>query len=261
MHLSLPSVVGRRQGERETRILMLGGAGAGKTTVMRKLRLRDDNAAAQPIGPGVETVHYEGTRMVCFAAWDTRGVNKTRPLWRHTYSNSTAAVLVVDSSDRPSTAKAGEELVKVFNALELQQRVPLLVLANKQDLPNAMSADEVSAVLDIKHSKCDAHVQGCVATTGEGLDDGIEWLTGILSRRMSRVRTSLLPARPRSLWWSRNAQCGSSKGWPQASTSREGRCRLLRRSSRTRLCRLANSTEGPIDVPLLQPELERAVSL
>jgi signal recognition particle receptor subunit beta len=59
--------------------------------------------------------------------------------------------------------------------------LPLLVFANKQDLPFAMS---ISAVIDgLKlHGTSDRkwHVQGCNSISGDGLYEGLEWFTTVL---------------------------------------------------------------------------------
>merc|ERR1712061_189134 len=55
---------------------------------------------------------------------------------------------------------------------------PLLVLANKQDLPNAMSVAEITDKLEL-HTLRDRtwYIQACCATTGDGLYEGFDWLS------------------------------------------------------------------------------------
>jgi ADP-ribosylation factor protein 1 len=55
---------------------------------------------------------------------------------------------VVDSNDRERIAEAREELEKMLNEDELRDAV-LLVFANKQDLPNAMSVAEITDKLGL----------------------------------------------------------------------------------------------------------------
>jgi len=57
----------------------------------------------------------------------------------------------------------------------------LLVFSNKQDLPHAMSAGEVTEKLGLHNLKQrNWFVQPCVATTGEGLYEGLDWLSSSL---------------------------------------------------------------------------------
>lgn len=59
-------------------------------------------------------------------------------MYRHYFQGTTAIIYVVDSNDRERIGDAKEELDKMLCEEEIQD-VPLLVIANKQDLPNAMS--------------------------------------------------------------------------------------------------------------------------
>merc|ERR1712167_63900 len=71
------------------------------------------------------------------------GQDKIRPLWRHYYQNTQGVIFVVDSNDRDRVGEARDELHRMLNEDELREAV-LLVFANKQDLPNAMNAAEIT---------------------------------------------------------------------------------------------------------------------
>lgn len=58
--------------------------------------------------------------------------------------NSLAQIFVVDSNDKDRVREAHDELHRMLAEDELQAAV-VLVFANKQDLPNAMSVAEVIA--------------------------------------------------------------------------------------------------------------------
>ena len=66
-----------------------------------------------------------------------------RPLWRHYYQNTQGVIFVVDSNDRERANEAREELHKMLAEDELRDAL-VLVFANKQDLPNAMTAAELT---------------------------------------------------------------------------------------------------------------------
>lgn len=71
-----------------------------------------------------------------------------RPLWRHYYQNTDALVLVVDSNDRERIGEVKDELDRMLAEDELRDAI-LLVLANKQDLPGALTALEVTDKLGL----------------------------------------------------------------------------------------------------------------
>jgi ADP-ribosylation factor protein 1 len=106
-----------------------------------------------------------------------------RPLWRHYFQNTQGLIFVVDSNDRDRVSEARDELHRMLNEDELRDAV-LLVFANKQDLPNAMSAAEITDKLGL-HSLRQRHwfIQSTCATSGEGLYEGLDWLSSNISNR------------------------------------------------------------------------------
>ena len=85
---------------------------------------------------------------ISFTVWDVGGQDKIRPLWRHYYQNTQGLIFVVDSNDRDRIDAARDELHRMLNEDELRESI-LLVYANKQDLPNAMSAAEMTDKLGL----------------------------------------------------------------------------------------------------------------
>lgn len=61
----------------------------------------------------------------------------------------------------------------------------LLVLANKQDLPNVMSAQEIVEYLELKtiRHRC-WNIQATCAKNGDGLVEGLDWLSKALEQRV-----------------------------------------------------------------------------
>jgi len=87
---------------------------------------------------------------------------------------------VVDSNDRERIDEAALELQKVLREDELRDAT-LLVLCNKQDLPNAMSVAEVTDKLGL-HSLRNRqwYIQATCACSGDGLYEGLDWLAQAL---------------------------------------------------------------------------------
>jgi len=164
-------------GKKEMRILMVGLDAAGKTTILYKLKLGEIVTTIPTIGFNVETVEYKN---ISFTVWDVGGQDKIRPLWRHYYQNTQGLIFVVDSNDRERAGEAKEELNRMLNEDELRDAV-LLVFANKQDLPNAMNAADVTDKLGL-HSMRNRnwYIQATCATSGDGLYEGLDWLSSQL---------------------------------------------------------------------------------
>merc|ERR1711964_152447 len=134
--------------------------------------------AIPTIGFNVESVEYKN---VNFTVWDVGGQEKIRPLWRHYYTNTQGVIFVIDSADTGRIDEedsygfsAKEELHRMINEPELRG-ASLLVLANKQDLPNALSVEEVSQRLGLHELRSHKwFIQGTCAPTGDGIYEGLD---------------------------------------------------------------------------------------
>lgn len=152
---------------------MVGLDAAGKTTILYKLKLGEVVTTIPTIGFNVETVEYKN---ISFTVWDVGGQDKIRPLWRHYFQNTQGVIFVIDSNDRERITEAREELTRMLNEDELRDAA-LLVLANKQDLPNAMNAAEITDKLSLHTLRTRKwFIQATCATTGDGLHEGLDWL-------------------------------------------------------------------------------------
>ncbi|KAK4049852.1 hypothetical protein OIV83_003908 [Microbotryomycetes sp. JL201] len=200
MGLSVSKLFQGLFGKKEMRILMVGLDAAGKTTILYKLKLGEIVTTIPTIGFNVETVEYKN---ISFTVWDVGGQDKIRPLWRHYFQNTQGIIFVVDSNDRDRVVEAREELQRMLNEDELRDAL-LLVFANKQDLPNAMNAAEITDKLGLHSLRQRTwYIQSTCATSGDGLYEGLEWgaaaidgstghgLKTLLVGRVSRVISPL----------------------------------------------------------------------
>ncbi|WFD22024.1 hypothetical protein MEQU1_000686 [Malassezia equina] len=136
---------GKLFGTRELRVLMLGLDNAGKTTILYKLKLHRNVKTIPTVGFNVETI--------------------------------TGLIYVVDSRDRARIDEARDELHRILSDREMRHCV-LLVFANKQDLAGAMSPHEMTERLGL-YAMQDRpwFVHPSCAATGEGLSEGLQWMS------------------------------------------------------------------------------------
>ena len=159
---------------KEMRILMVGLDAAGKTTILYKLKLGEVVNTIPTIGFNVETVEYKN---ISFNVWDVGGQDKIRLLWRHYYTNTQGLIYVVDSNDRERIEENREELHKMLAEEELRDAV-LLVFANKQDLPGALTCPEITDKLGLHTIRGRTwFIQSTCAVRGDGLYEGLDWLS------------------------------------------------------------------------------------
>ncbi|KAK7404301.1 hypothetical protein VNO78_05086 [Psophocarpus tetragonolobus] len=172
----------------EMRVVMLGLDAAGKTTILYKLHIGEVLSTVPTIGFNVEKVQYKN---VVFTVWDVGGQEKLRALWRHYFNNTDGLIYVVDSLDRERLGKAKQEFQTIINDPFMLHSV-ILVLANKQDLKGAMSPREVCeglGLFDLKNRKW--HIQGTCALRGDGLYEGLDWLSTTLKERKAAGYSSI----------------------------------------------------------------------
>ena len=120
---------------------------------------------AATIGFNCECIEY---RKMVLSCWDVSGMADMRPFWRLYYADTQAVVFVVDSSDAARMDEAREDLHRLLTEHELWD-APLLVLANKQDLPSALSMREITERLQARaeRARCSTppRAAGCTRQT------------------------------------------------------------------------------------------------
>ncbi|CAF1165478.1 unnamed protein product [Adineta steineri] len=164
-----------------SRILMLGLDAAGKTTILYKVKLNENLETLPTIGFNVERV--SPCRGVSFEVWDVGGQENIRRLWRHYYSNTDGLIFVIDSNDQERIDEAREELHGILSAPDMSS-VPLVVLANKQDLPNAMKTSDIAQKLGLNTlgGKHKWFIQPACAVTGDGLLEGMLEMSNLIKK-------------------------------------------------------------------------------
>ncbi|XP_053634780.1 uncharacterized protein [Cherax quadricarinatus] len=177
MGLILSRILYLVQSKKPCRILMVGLDGAGKTTILYKLKLGEVVSTIPTIGFNVETVDYKN---ISFTVWDVGGQERLRPLWRHYFQNTSAIIYVVDSNDPQRLAESREELDIILKNEEVCE-CPLLVLANKQDLPHAATVDAITHSLNLRNLTRPWFVQPTCAVNSSGVYEALDWLATQLS--------------------------------------------------------------------------------
>lgn len=169
-------------GKKEYKILVLGLDNAGKTTWLYSTKLGEVVQTMPTIGFNVEGVEYRNVKFTC---WDVGGQKKIRKLWRHYFTGTDGLIFIVDSADTADDRMADvrEELHGMLKEKEMAN-AKVLVMANKQDMPKALSPSKLADTIDLHslHSH-EWYIQGCCATNGDGIHAGLDWMVDSLNRR------------------------------------------------------------------------------
>ena len=103
-------------------------------------------------------------------------------LWRNFFSGINAIIFVIDSTNKDNIEDVKEVIRKLLIEEELKE-CPFLVMANQQDIENAVSPEEIkNKIWEFTGRKFD--VIGTSAKTGQGIKDGFEWVFDILIKKL-----------------------------------------------------------------------------
>ncbi|XP_034691517.1 ADP-ribosylation factor-related protein 1-like isoform X1 [Vitis riparia] len=183
----------------EFHVLILGIDKAGKTTLLEKLKALYSNLEGLPpdrilptVGLNIGRVELSNTKLVF---WDLGGQPGLRSIWEKYYEEAHAVVYVIDASCPSRFEDSKSALEKILRHEDLQG-APLLILANKQDLGDAASSEEIARYLDLK--KLDERVymvEAVSAYDGMGIKESVDWLVKVMERskrtEMLRVRAGV----------------------------------------------------------------------
>ena len=209
-------------------MLILGLDNAGKTTVLRKFCGEPIDTIEPTLGFNIQTLEYQLRRqhngnddnnalegnlkaaqesnshyqnnsvngkttesadgpVYQLHFWDVGGQKSIRAYWRNYFEQTDGLIWVVDSADRVRLDLCRQELAQLLQQERLAG-ASLLILANKQDVDGALSANEIAQVLEMETSNRYQNRHSCIvpcsAVTGEGLEKGMEWLVGDISSRI-----------------------------------------------------------------------------
>ncbi|XP_068612607.1 ADP-ribosylation factor-like protein 11 [Brachionichthys hirsutus] len=148
-------------------VVLMGLDSAGKSTLLSRLLTGQVMETSPTIGFNVGTLYLD--KKTSLTLWDIGGQKRMRPSWKFFLDDCEALVFVVDSSEPARMPEARKALQKVLGDERLRG-IPLMVLANKKDLPHSLTIREVSNQLDLQSYKDRLwEVQACSALKGLGL--------------------------------------------------------------------------------------------
>lgn len=162
--------------EKKAKILIVGLDSAGKTTLTKYMNTGEYQDDTSPtIGQNIDSINYEGWDITTI---DVAGQEQFRFLWEVHYPGCAAAVFVIDAADIERLPEARDILrTHVFNNPHLE-KVPTLILANKQDLPDAIQAPLMIQLLNLHLELKDRTFSlfDCSALNGKGIHEAFTWL-------------------------------------------------------------------------------------
>ncbi|XP_032317501.1 ADP-ribosylation factor-related protein 1 isoform X1 [Camelus ferus] len=199
-------------------ILILGLDNAGKTTFLEQSKTRFNknykgmslSKITTTVGLNIGTVDVGKARLMF---WDLGGQEELQSLWdkeapqqglpvrgcpacgsapasapAQYYAECHGVIYVIDSTDEERLSESKHAFEKMVTS-EALDGVPILVLANKQDVEACLSIPDIKTAFSDCTSKIgrrDCLTQACSALTGKGVREGIEWMVKCVVRNLHR---------------------------------------------------------------------------
>ena len=171
--------------------MIVGIDNAGKSTTLEQLKLKYTgkgmDLAKIPPTIGLNSMflllrkfyilvgrfQVDGVVAIC---WDVGGQLNLRQLWSNYFEEVDGIIFVMDSSDRARFDESFAALKTVLDNSSLKGK-PLLFLANKSDITDASSLEEISPIFNFNTISGRPFLSlACSAKSDIGLEEGIRWI-------------------------------------------------------------------------------------
>ncbi|KAJ3218319.1 hypothetical protein HDU67_006091 [Dinochytrium kinnereticum] len=187
----------------EFNVVILGLDNAGKTTLLERIkatyttgRTLSPEQIGPTIGLNIGKIELQSVRL---NFWDLGGQRDLLRIWSKYYTECHGVIFVIDSTDegRIQDVKDAFGQYKMVISSDLIEGVPVLMLANKADMPGALSVADVKERFNdvaMKLGARDSKVMAVSALRGEGVRDAIDWLYV----RLDRNREAMAPSKAKA---------------------------------------------------------------
>lgn len=133
--------------DKQAKLVICGLDAAGKTSLLYTLKEDARMTATEPTRyPTSEQLKIAG---VDFNTHDVGGHQQVRHLWKNYFWGTDAILFILDAADRGRLKVVQEEINNLLADKNIED-VPIAILCNKIDLPQAMLEDEIKQALKLE---------------------------------------------------------------------------------------------------------------
>jgi ADP-ribosylation factor-like protein 13B len=176
-------------GAKEVQIAVLGIAGAGKTSFINTLQGQSGVKVRPTMGFRPVTMMLGNELKIRF--YDLGGGKRLRDIWEQYYHDVHGFVFLVDSSSNATDLCEAADVFSRVKSHDYLRGKPGLVLANKQDMKGAESAEVITNILNCSN---DENIQVKESYCFHSVEDGEENVFQVADPRVESALLSLLHA-------------------------------------------------------------------
>jgi small GTP-binding protein len=161
------------------RVLIIGLSGSGKTSLLYQMVGVPNLTPIPTIGFNVETFARDNVQ---FTAWDVGGRGKIKEMWRYYNQDVEGVLFVCDATDPTSLDEAADAFLQLVSGDEFVG-CPFVLLANKYDLPEAISIREIANKFKVAEVKQPITIQQASVKNNEGVEQAFKWLAEQVAKK------------------------------------------------------------------------------
>ena len=165
------------QNDAEIKVLFIGLDGAGKTSIIAKLKGLESGERSE-IFPtaflNCARVTFNNKKFNCI---EVSGLKRYRKVWKNFYNEVDGIIFVIDGTD-----VGRMHLIKgLINDLDnnLEKNIPVVFMVNKQDIVDkSLNVEQVKNIIEIDRMATDFnwHIVKSVSYTGEGINEAFDYI-------------------------------------------------------------------------------------
>lgn len=158
-------------------VLCLGVGASGKSTLLAKVSGEATDEIEPTVGFSIKALMFDE----CFVdVKELGGGDNVRPYWDRYYTTAQGVIFVVESScDEKTMEVTKAEFHKAMQNEQLSG-LPLLVLANFQDVPGARTEQQIREALDLDKEQRPWVIQACSARDKDSVVKGFSKFNQLL---------------------------------------------------------------------------------
>ncbi|KAL4227629.1 ADP-ribosylation factor-like protein 15 [Mactra antiquata] len=158
-------------------VLCLGIGKSGKSTLLAKVSGESTDEIEPTVGFSIKALMFDE----CFVdVKELGGGDNVRPYWDRYYTGAQGIIYVIDcSSDEETMEKSKKEFDKAMGNHQLDG-LPLLVLANYQDVPGARNESQIKQIFELETLDRFWVVQPCTASDKSSIEKGFNKFNSLL---------------------------------------------------------------------------------
>ena len=165
------------QNDAEIKVLFIGLDGAGKTSIITKLKGLESGERSE-IFPtaflNCARITFNNKKFNCI---EVSGLKRYRKVWKNFYNEVDGIIFVIDGTD-----VGRMHLIKgLINDLDKKKKknIPVVFMVNKQDIVDkSLNVEQVKNIIEIDRMATDFnwHIVKSVSYTGEGINEAFDYI-------------------------------------------------------------------------------------